>query len=112
MKLSISVEGDPAAIEGVICRILEHLHGGEAVSFRSAIQPESAMGVEGWVEVQATQPELAAWKQALALVDQGRSLRLQDQSLIDWLKTQVKAMDIPDEQKLPIFAQLYTTLGS
>ncbi len=109
MKLTISVDGDPAAIEGVLARIQEHMRHGEAVSFKSAIQPESNMGVEGFIEMRASTEELEAWFEGIGLLRHGqRALKLEGQALIDWLKTQVKAMDVLDEKKLPIFAQLYT----
>lgn len=109
MKLTISVDGDPAAIEGVLARIHEHLRGGEAVNFRSAIQPESNMGVEGFIEMKSATDELAAWKAGLELLQEGQQvLELRGQALTDWLKKKIKAMEIPEAQMLPIFAQLYT----
>lgn len=109
MKLTISVDGDPAAIEGILARIHEHLRGGEAVTFKSAIQPESNMGVEGFIEMQSATDELQAWKHGLDLLQEGRErLKLRGKPLTDWLKQRIKEMDISEEQMLPIFAQLYT----
>lgn len=110
MKLTISVDGDPAAVEGVLYRIREHLRQGEAVNFKSAIQPESAMGVEGYIDLRATQTELGHWKAGLALLDEARAAGLAGQAAVDWLKQGVKAMDLGEDQMLPIFVQLYTML--
>lgn len=110
MKLTISVDGDPAAIEGVLYRIHEHLRSGKAVNFKSAIQPESAMGVEGYIDVRATQTELGHWKAGLVLLEQARAQGLVGQAAVDWLKQGVKAMDLTEAQMLPIFVQLYTLL--
>lgn len=111
MKLSISVEGNPAAIEGILARMVEHLRSGDAVNFKSAIHPESAMGVEGFIELKTSDTELQAWREALDLLEQSQALQLQGADLVTWLKQRVKQMDIPEEQQLPIFAQLYALAG-
>ena len=110
MKVTISVDGDPAAIEGILQHMIhEHVRGGEAVNFESTIQPESNMGVQGFIKVQSAAEELRSWREGLELFQEGRQvLKLRGQDLVDWLKKKIKAMDIPEEQMLPIFAQLYT----
>lgn len=110
MKLTISVDGDPAAIEGVLYRIREHLRNGIAVNFKSAIQPESSMGVEGFIDLRATESELSHWKAGLDLLDQAREKGLTGQAAVDWVKQEVKAMDLTEEKMLPIFVQLYTMM--
>ena len=112
MKVTISVDGDPAAIEGILQHMIhEHVRGGEAVNFESTIQPEKNVGVQGFIKVQSATDELQAWKEGLELLQEGRQiLKLRGQELINWLKKKIKAMDIPEEQMLPIFAQLYTMI--
>lgn len=110
MKLTISVDGDPAAIEGVLHRIREHLRNGVAVNFKSAIQPESSMGVEGFIDLRATETELGHWKAGLDLLTQAREQGLAGQPAVDWIKQEVKAMDLDEDKMLPIFVQLYTML--
>lgn len=110
MKLTISVDGDPAAVEGVLYRIREHLRQGQAINFKSAIQPESSMGVEGYIDLRATQTELSHWKAGLTLLEQARAAGLQGQAAVDWVKQGVKAMDLSEDQMLPIFVQLYTMI--
>lgn len=106
MKLTISLDGEPAAIEGVLSRVLEHLRSGDAVHFSSTIHPERSLGVEGIVEVSAQATELAHWKAALALLAQAQRLRLQGADFDQWVMAKLKAMDLPEEQSIPIFAQL------
>jgi hypothetical protein len=108
MKLSISVEGDPAAIEGILARVLEHIRAGEAFTFKSAIHPESGMGVEGFLNLKGDEAETQIWREALDLLEESKLLRLEGLAFVDWLKQKVKQMDIPEEQQIPIFAQLYT----
>jgi hypothetical protein len=110
MKLTISVDGNPAAIEGVLYRIREHLRSGEAVNFKSAIQPESSMGVEGYIDLRANHTELGHWKAGLELLNQAKVRGLAGQAAVDWVKQEVKAMDLTEEQMLPIFVQLYTMI--
>ncbi len=108
MKLSISVEGDPAAIEGVLARALEHIRSGQPFTFKSAVHAESGMGLEGFLDLKGEEAETRTWREALDLLEQSRILRLEGPALIDWLKQKVKQMEIPEEQQIPIFAQLYT----
>ncbi|NJN30297.1 MAG: hypothetical protein HC824_07570 [Synechococcales cyanobacterium RM1_1_8] len=110
MKLTISVDGEPAAIEGVLTRIREHLRNGVAVNFKSAIQPESCMGVEGFIDFRSSQSELGAWRSGLDLLAQVQAEALVGQAAVDRLKQEVRAMDLPEEKLLPIFVQLYTMM--
>jgi hypothetical protein len=102
MKLTISVEGAPAAIDGILGRILEQLRQGTALNFSSTLHPERSLGVEGIVECKSTVEELAIWKQGLALFEQG----LRGPEFDRWLIARLKATALPEETLIPIFAQL------
>ncbi|MFZ4665504.1 MAG: hypothetical protein ACOYME_03675 [Prochlorotrichaceae cyanobacterium] len=106
MKLTISVDGEPAAIDGILARILEQIRQGEAVNFSATIHPERSLGVEGIIEVKSTTPELAAWKQGLAIFAAGQAQGLQGEEFDRWLLTQLKATELPQDTLIPIFAQL------
>ena len=106
MKLPISVDGEPAAIDGILGRILEQIRQGEAVNFSATIHPERSLGVEGIIEFKSTTPELAAWKQGLSLFAAGRSQGLQGEEFDRWLIAELKATDLPKETLIPMFAQL------
>ncbi len=108
MQLTVSLTGEPAAIESVLVMMLKHLRNGQAVQFKTAIHPESQQGIEGLVEVQAGEEELAFWKQALAMLDQAEVLKLQGQEFADWARDRLKAMDVPMERKIATYAQLVT----
>jgi hypothetical protein len=106
MKLTISVDGEPAAIDGILARILEQIRQGEAVNFSATIHPERSLGVEGIIEFKSTTPELAAWKQGLAIFAAGQAQGLQGEEFDRWLLTQLKATELPQDTLIPIFAQL------
>jgi hypothetical protein len=106
MKLTISVEGAPAAIDGILGRILEQLRQGSALNFSSTLHPERSLGVEGIVECKSTVEELAIWQQGLALFEQGRAEGLRGQEFDRWLIARLKATALPEETLIPIFAQL------
>jgi hypothetical protein len=106
MKLTISVDGHPAAIDGILVRILEQLRQGEALQFSATLHPERSLGVEGIVECEATAAELGAWHQGLGLFSQAQSQGLQGAAFDRWLIEHLKATDLPEETLIPIFAQL------
>lgn len=108
MKLTLSLDGEPAAIESVLVMILRHLRNGQAVQFSTAIHPESGQGLEGLVEMNAPAEELAFWREALTLLDQAERLRLEGPEFANWLRDRLKAMDIPLERKVSTYAQLCT----
>ncbi|AZB72863.1 hypothetical protein [Synechococcus elongatus] len=108
MKLTVSLEGEPAAIESVLVMVLRHLRSGQEIQFSTAIHPESGQGLEGLVEMQAPEEELAFWREALKLLDQAERLRLQGTEFADWLRDRLKPMDIPLERKVSTYAQLCT----
>ena len=106
MKLTISVEGAPAAIDGILGRVLEQIRQGTALNFSSTLHPERSLGVEGIVECKATLEELALWKKGLALFAQGQAEGLHGPEFDRWLIAQLKATELPEETLIPIFAQL------
>ena len=108
MKLTISIDGSPAAIDGVLGRILEQLRQGDALNFSSTIHPERSLGLEGIIECTATAEELGLWKQALALFEQAQQAGLTGQAFDRWMIDQLKATQLPEETLIPIFAQLST----
>jgi hypothetical protein len=108
MNLTVSLSGEPAAIESVLLMVLRHLRRGQAISFSTAIHPESGQGLEGLVELEGSSEELAFWKSALSLLDQAEILKLQGQDFADWARDKLKAMDVPVERKVATYAQLCT----
>jgi hypothetical protein len=110
MKLTLSVEGEPAAIEGLLAQMLTHLRGGEPVNFSTSVQPESGMGVEGIIEFKSEAQELSQWRQALAWLPEVRELSLDEAAMKEWLVDRIKAQGWPRETCVPIYAQLLAML--
>jgi hypothetical protein len=110
MKLTLSIEGEPAAIESILAQMLMHLRGGQPVNFSTSVQPESGMGVEGIIEFKSEESELARWQDCLGWLEEARGLNLEEEPLKDWLVARLKAQDWPREVCVPIYAQLLAML--
>ncbi|MEB3274304.1 MAG: hypothetical protein VKJ85_11015 [Prochlorothrix sp.] len=106
MKLTLSIEGQPAAIIGILSRVHEHLHGGQSVKFSATLHPERGLGVEGIVECDASEQELQLWQTSLGLLDQAQRLQVRGQDFDTWILAKLEAMGLDEETRIPLFAQL------
>lgn len=106
MKLTISVDGEPAALDGILTRILEQIRGDEAINFSATIHPERSLGVEGIIECRATVEELGPWQQGLRWFAQAQAEGLRGAEFDRWILGKIKATDWPESTAIPIFAQL------
>jgi hypothetical protein len=108
MKLTLSLEGQPAAIVGILTRMHQHLHNGQAIQFSATLHPERGLGVEGIVECQASQEELTLWQEALELLEQAHKLQVRGRDFDDWIMAKLNAMNLDESVRIPLFAQLST----
>ncbi|MEB3164741.1 MAG: hypothetical protein VKK80_16045 [Prochlorothrix sp.] len=108
MKLTLSIEGQPAAIVGILSRVHEHLHGGQAVKFSATLHPERGLGVEGIVECDASEAELRLWQESLGLLEQAQQLQVRGKDFDAWVWAKLEAMGLEEETRIPLFAQLST----
>lgn len=106
MKLTLSVEGQPAAIVGILSRLHEHLHSGQDIQFSATLHPERGLGIEGIVECKASQEELGLWKEALDLLHQAQRLQVRGKDFDTWLLAQLETMNLDEATRVPLFAQL------
>lgn len=110
MKLTLSIEGEPAAVESILAQMLSYLRGGQPVNFSTSVQPESGMGVEGIIEFKSEEEELLRWRSALGWLEEARGLNLEEAALKDWLVARLKAQGWSREACVPIYAQLLAML--